>query len=207
MNGNNITEQQAQKEREKFVTAFNDTMIKIWQEQITLLGVIDTGALLASPKAIAMRADGRFFEVSLSQAFLEYGLWQDYGTGRETPRGNSGDFGRAKKRKRRKEKFPNPRRQLRPLSRSYPADFITQNKGKYKRSQHEKHLICAESSLYIAAEERKEKLRDSAARAQKSRKIMERAWNTQPCELYKRKTGEPQKKEPAVLFQSSIPAL
>ena len=72
MNGNShITEQQAQKEREKFVTAFNDTMIKIWQEQITLLGVIDTGALLASPKGIAMRADGRFFEVSLSQAFLE----------------------------------------------------------------------------------------------------------------------------------------
>ena len=102
MNGNNITEQQAFQERQKFVNAFNDTMIKIWQEQITLLGVIDTGALLASPKAIAMRADGRFFEVSLSQAFLEYGLWQDYGTGRETPRGNSGDIGRAKVRQRRK---------------------------------------------------------------------------------------------------------
>ena len=103
MNGNShITEQQAQKEREKFVSAFNDTMVKIWQEQITLLGVIDTGALLASPKSVAMRADGRFFEVSLSQAFLEYGLWQDYGTGRETPRGNSGDIGRAKVRKRRK---------------------------------------------------------------------------------------------------------
>jgi hypothetical protein len=103
MNGNShITEQQAQKEREKFVTAFNDTMVKIWQEQITLLNVIDTGALLASPKGIAMRADGRFFEVSLSQAFLEYGLWQDYGTGRETPRGNSGDIGRAKVRQRRK---------------------------------------------------------------------------------------------------------
>ena len=103
MNGNShTTEQQAQKEREKFVTAFNDTMVKIWQEQITLLDVIDTGALLASPKAVAMRADGRFFEVSLSQAFFEYGLWQDYGTGRETPRGNSGDIGRAKVRQRRK---------------------------------------------------------------------------------------------------------
>ena len=67
-----------------------------------MLGVIDTGALLASPKAIAMRADGRFFEVSLSQAFLEYGLWQDYGTGRETPRGNSGDIGRTKVRQCRK---------------------------------------------------------------------------------------------------------
>ena len=62
MNGNShITEQQAQKEREKFVTAFNDTMVKIWQEQITLLDVIDTGALLASPKGVPMRADGRFF--------------------------------------------------------------------------------------------------------------------------------------------------
>ena len=102
MNGNRITEQQALQERQKFVTAFNDTMLRIWQEQITLLGVIDTGALLASPKALPLRADGRFMEVGLSQAFLEYGLWQDYGTGRETPRGNSGDLGRAKKRKRRR---------------------------------------------------------------------------------------------------------
>ena len=103
MNGNSVpTEQQALKEREKFVTAFNDTMLRIWQEQITLLGVIDTGALLASPKALPVRADGRFFEVGLSQSFLEYGLWQDYGTGRETPRGNSGDLGRAKQRKRRR---------------------------------------------------------------------------------------------------------
>ena len=98
----NITEQQALEQRQKWVNGFNDTMLKIWQEQITLLGVIDTGALLASPKALPVRADGRFFEVGLTQTFLEYGLWQDYGTGRETPRGNSGDLGRAKKRKRRK---------------------------------------------------------------------------------------------------------
>ena len=79
-------EQQAQDEREKYVMAFNDTMLKIWQEQITLLGVIDTHSLLRSPTALPVRTDGRFFEVGLSQAFLEYGLWQDYGTGREIPR-------------------------------------------------------------------------------------------------------------------------
>ena len=67
-----------------------------------MLDVIDTGRLLASPKALPVRADGRFFEVGLSQAFLEYGLWQDYGTGKETPRGNPGDIGRAKRRQRRK---------------------------------------------------------------------------------------------------------
>ena len=97
-----MTQQQAQQEREKYVLAFNDTMLKIWQEQITLLDVIDTRSLLRSPMAFPVRADGRFFEVGLSQAFLEYGLWQDYGTGKETPRGNSGDIGREKKRKRRR---------------------------------------------------------------------------------------------------------
>lgn len=115
----NISQQQAQQEREKYVSAFNDTMLKIWQEQITLLDVIDTRQLLASPRALPVRADGRFFEVGLSQMFLEYGLWQDYGTGRElqrnrrtpieistevrqTPRGNSGDIGRDKVRQRRR---------------------------------------------------------------------------------------------------------
>ena len=97
-----VSEKQAFEERHKYVMAFNDTMLKIWQEQITLLEVIDTGQLLASPMAFPVRADGRFFEVGLSQAFLEYGLWQDYGTGKETPRGNSGDIGREKKRKRRR---------------------------------------------------------------------------------------------------------
>ena len=81
------------------LAAFNDTMIKIWQEQITLLGVIDTGQLLRSPVGVRATADGRVSEVHLSQTFLEYGLWQDYGTGKEVPRGNSGDLGKTKVRK------------------------------------------------------------------------------------------------------------
>ena len=36
------------------------------------------------------------------EQIMQYGLWHDYGTGRETPRGNSGDLGRAKKRQRRR---------------------------------------------------------------------------------------------------------
>ena len=83
-------------ERQKYVNAFNRTMIQIWQEQITKLGVIDTGRLLKSPTAFPVTADGRFLEISLSQAFLEYGLWQDYGTGKEIPRGNPGDIGKVR---------------------------------------------------------------------------------------------------------------
>ena len=81
-------------EREKYVNAFNDTMLRIWREQMTLLGVIDTGRLLASPKSMPVRADGRYIEVGLSQS----GLWQDFGTGKEIPRGNNGDIGREKRR-------------------------------------------------------------------------------------------------------------
>ena len=93
------TNNTAQDEREKFVRAFNDTMLKIWKEQMTLLGVIDTRRLLASPKSLPLRADGRFLELGLSQSFLEYGLWQNFGTGKEIPRGNHGDIGRERKRK------------------------------------------------------------------------------------------------------------
>ena len=96
-----VKEIEAQEEREKYIKAWNETMLRIWQERITLLEVIDTGRLLASPEAMPVRADGRFVEVTRSQEFLEYGLWQDYGVGRETPRGNSGDIGRAKVRQRR----------------------------------------------------------------------------------------------------------
>lgn len=94
LNGND----KQREDREKFVFAFNRTMITIWCEQITLLNVIDTGRLLRSLKALPVRADGRFIEIGLSQSFLEYGLWQNFGTGKEIPRGNSGDIGRERKR-------------------------------------------------------------------------------------------------------------
>ena len=89
-------------QRERFVKAWNETMIDIWEERIIRLGVVDTGALLGSVKALPVQADGRFYDITLSQTFLEYGLWQDLGTGRETAVGNGGDIGREKVRQRRR---------------------------------------------------------------------------------------------------------
>ena len=87
--------------RKKFVEAWNKTMIDIWQEKIYKYHIIDTGNLYTSPKALSIKADGRFYDITLSQAFLEYGIWQDLGTGREVPIGNGGDIGREKVRQRR----------------------------------------------------------------------------------------------------------
>ena len=85
----------AEEERRKYVLAFNNTMIKIWRERIALLKVVDTGALYRSTVSVGLSMDGK---VSANT----YGLFQDYGTGREVPIGNPGDIGRDKVRQRRK---------------------------------------------------------------------------------------------------------
>jgi hypothetical protein len=89
-------------ERRKYVSAFNATMVRIWREQIALLGVIDTGALYRSTLAVGMTADGKITNVTFTQSFNTYGIFVDYGTGRNTPRGNSGDLGYTNNRKRRR---------------------------------------------------------------------------------------------------------
>lgn len=88
--------------RQKFVNAWNKTMIDIWTERIHKLNIIDTGSLWRSPLVLPVQADGRFYDITLSQNFLEYGLWQDFGVGREVPHGNGGDIGRDKVRERRR---------------------------------------------------------------------------------------------------------
>lgn len=95
-------QEEALRARERYIASFNATMVRIWTEQISRLGIVDTGRLLSSPIGIQASHDGRFAEVTLSQAFLEYGIYQDYGTGKEVPRGNPGDIGRDKVRQRRR---------------------------------------------------------------------------------------------------------
>ena len=101
MAADHITQQDAIEQRRKFVEAFNGTQLNMWQEQITLLDIIDTGALLGSVAAIRCDHDGKVTMATLEQSFLEYGLWQEYGVGKETPRGNPADIGRYRVRLRR----------------------------------------------------------------------------------------------------------
>ena len=94
-----VSEAQSLEERRKYVQAFYLTMLNIWREQVTLLGVIDTGMLLGSVRESHFDASGDFKSANYEWLFNEYGLWQNYGTGREVYRGNPGDIGRAKVRK------------------------------------------------------------------------------------------------------------
>ena len=102
-------------ERAKYVRAFNDTRVRIWREQINLLGVIDTGALYRSKMGVRMTADGKFTQITLEQSFNAYGIFVDYGTGSNTPRGNSGDLG---------DGYVNRRKRRRWFSRKYYASVM-----------------------------------------------------------------------------------
>jgi len=88
-----LKEEQALKERQKYFNAFYSTMVNIWCEQITLLGVMDTKALLFSVRGSSFKPSSDFKSAEFKWDFLEYGLWQNYGTGREIWRGNPGDIG------------------------------------------------------------------------------------------------------------------
>lgn len=77
--------------RRKYVEAWNRTMIDIWQSRIHLQGIEDTMRLYHSPIGVRFSADGRILTLDIAFSFLEYGVWQHFGTGREIPIGNLGD--------------------------------------------------------------------------------------------------------------------
>ncbi|MCM1490704.1 MAG: hypothetical protein NC095_07755 [Muribaculum sp.] len=74
-------------------------MVNIWKEKITLLDAFDRGRLYGSVVGVSVSMDEKITSVSLQQEFNEYGIYVERGTGRNTPRGNSGDIGRDNPRK------------------------------------------------------------------------------------------------------------
>ncbi len=82
--------------RREYSQAFARQMILIWKEKIAALHVVDTGMLLQSVCNTMLTLDPDAFDIDMSWQFLEYGIYQNYGTGRDTPRGNTGDLGRPK---------------------------------------------------------------------------------------------------------------
>lgn len=93
------TEKDKIESRRKFARAFNSTMMRIWKERIVLLDVWNEGVLFKSLHINTGDWNDDVSELTFGQDFRTYGLWQNYGVGKETPRGNPGDIGRPKVRK------------------------------------------------------------------------------------------------------------
>lgn len=79
--------------RNAYVNGWNETMINIWRDRIMSLDVVDTGALYNSVSTLPVAHDDRFVDLIFHHQFTEYGLYQDFGVGREKPKGNSGEVG------------------------------------------------------------------------------------------------------------------
>lgn len=73
--------------RRKFVEAYNDTQVRIWKDRIRILKAVDTGSLLRSPLPGLKLYNDDISDVRLSQSFLDYGIWVNFGVGREMPAG------------------------------------------------------------------------------------------------------------------------
>lgn len=93
--------EEALKQREQYINAFNSTMIMIWKEQIVKVGAINKGLLYKS-FLIHHDKDGKVIEIFTEWKFNEYGVYVDRGTGKEVYRNNPGDIGQDKKRKAKK---------------------------------------------------------------------------------------------------------
>ena len=57
-----LNAEDAVKQREQFVRAWNDTLIRIWLERIVKLRAYSTRFLFKSLKALPVRDDGRFID-------------------------------------------------------------------------------------------------------------------------------------------------
>lgn len=76
-------------DKKKYMDAWADTMLNIWRDKITKLGVMDTTSLYQKMERAV------FFDENnqmVRHRFLEYGIYQDLGTGSGYKHGNDGNL-------------------------------------------------------------------------------------------------------------------
>jgi hypothetical protein len=89
MNGNDRIKASAE-DREKYIKAWQEMMITIWHEKITRLHVLDTTHLFSGINGAVIGSGGSV--QTIMHKFLEYGIYQDCGTGRGYKKGNGGNL-------------------------------------------------------------------------------------------------------------------
>ena len=95
--------------RRKYAQAFNSTLINIWIDRVRHYDAINTGRLLNSLIATKFVIDSDASVMEFSQEFLDYGIYVDAGTGKETPKGESPDHFSSLTKRRVKKPWLTPR--------------------------------------------------------------------------------------------------
>lgn len=89
LNGSNRQEATAE-DRKKYIAAWEKMMVDIWREKIMKLRVIDTTQLHNQITGNISYSASDFS--TIQHKFLEYGIYQDCGTGRGYAHGNGGNL-------------------------------------------------------------------------------------------------------------------
>lgn len=90
-------------QRRRYLAAYNTTMVDIWRDAVRKLGIFDTGTLASAPAdTTPVRMNADVTEAEITHKVRLYGLFVNFGVGRNTPIGNPGDIGRDNPRKRRR---------------------------------------------------------------------------------------------------------
>lgn len=87
MRNNGTTSDDPGRSRRAFIDAYNTTQVNIWKDRIRILGVIRTGRLLRSVAPVSLIHDADYLDFSLKQSFQYYGIWVNFGVGREMKAG------------------------------------------------------------------------------------------------------------------------
>lgn len=91
MNGNKESKPFSPENKKAYIDAWASMMVDIWQEKISRLNILDTGAFFASVQELApFSPDGKFDTAQITHNFLEYGIWQELGVGNGFRYGHTG---------------------------------------------------------------------------------------------------------------------
>ena len=86
--------------RQEYIDDFAPMMVTIWREKLSKLKAMRTCNLFSSVSTLETKSDAEVSRVLMRFSFRQYGHYVQRGVGREVPRGNGGDIGRAKVRRR-----------------------------------------------------------------------------------------------------------
>lgn len=78
-----------EEDRRKYIKAWTEMMVEIWQDRITRLKVMDTASLYGKINGEFSMNDSI---TTIQHRFLEYGIFQDLGVGRGFTAGNGGNL-------------------------------------------------------------------------------------------------------------------
>ena len=167
-------------DRKKYLQAWAKTMIEIWRDKINLLRVHDTYALFRQIEGGVVNPDDAM--TVIQHKFLEYGLYQDVGTGRGYKDNNGGQLDFMDPSYREEHRLDRPRKVGPAWGGGYTSGLPRRPREWFSRSYFVSVQVLKEAMARIYAEDFVGLLVDKIQEAnhKRSTSLRSRLWGTRP---------------------------